>query len=91
MFDGVYIVNWVTAWLHRGAVENMNEHTAPLHMAQKLQPQTFAFTGTGYQPRNVSDGIDNFTRRNDSEIWNQSGERVVGNFWPSRTHGGNEA
>jgi len=70
----------------------MEEQGSSLHMPKKLQPQTRPPVGSLDDPGDVgNDEGEVVPPGNDAQIWNQGGERIIGDFGPYRGDLGNQS
>jgi len=70
----------------------MKEQRSSLHVPEKLQPQTRPPVGSLDDPGDVgNDEGEMITPGNDAQVWNQGGERVIGDFGPYRGDLGNQS
>ena len=75
--DHIEIAERIASGLHRGAIDHVHQHAAPLDVPQELKPQTLALAGTGDQTGNISNGEHDVVRRHHSKVRNQGGEWIV--------------
>ena len=77
LLDDVEVGERVAARFEGGAVDDVSQHGAALDVAEELQAQPAAEVGAGDQPRDVRDGEPHLAGRDDSEVRDEGGERVV--------------
>ena len=78
--DDVEVAHRVAAGLERRAVDDVDEHRAPLDVAQELQAETLALARAGDEARDVGDREAARAGRDDTEVGDERRERVVGDL-----------
>ena len=80
LLDDVEVAHRVSPRLERRAVDDVDEHRAPLDVAQELQAQALALVRAGDQPGHVGDRVSGVARADDAEVGHERRERVVGDL-----------
>ena len=91
VLQSVVVADRVPVRLQGGAVNHMGDDLGSFNVAKELQTQTLALRGTGYQPGNVGHGEPLIPGLDHTQIGNQGGEGVIGDFGLCRAHGCHQA